>query len=191
MSKDIVLGNEFSVGGNIGIDEVVSVFVSQYETNLFERKSELSSTIKSLKGELESFEKGVEGSVGVEKYKQSFPILNITSEVEKDGVSVSWRDKVINITVTLTDNDSKRSYGGTFTKRIEKKINKSDLNKHSKLESDIEEVNGELVEVMGLIKTVSRKERLVRGKISEMKLKESGYSNLLENEDMLKLVQLD
>lgn len=189
MSNEMVLGNEFSVGGNIGMDEVVSVFVSKYESNLFERKDELGKKVKGVKGELVSVEKDVIGGVNVERFNQSISILNISSKVKKDGVSVDWNNENIVIDVEIEDGDSK-GYGRSISKNVREKVKKSVVKKYGKLKEELSDLNDELMEVMGLIKSVSRKEREVRGRISELKLKESGYENLLENEGMLKLIQL-
>jgi hypothetical protein len=46
------------------------------------------------------------------------------------------------------------------------------------------------MEVLTLIKSVSRKERQIRGKISEMKLEQSGFADLMNNTEILQLVQV-
>ena len=189
---------------NVGIDEVVSVFVSQYEDNLFAKKKELSAEIKRVKSEVKSLDTRLIGSVDRSVYDIKVPVLNITSKV--DEVSIVWKgdededdyrsrkikNSTIIVTLELKDEDSDADrYDRTLSKRIKVKITKTDENIHTALLKEQSSLSGELAEVMGLIKSVSRKERQVRGRISARKLEESGYEGLLNDNEMLKLVQLD
>ncbi len=189
---------------NVGIDEVVSVFVSQYEDNLFAKKKELSSEIKRVKSEVKSLDKRLIGSVDRTEYDIKVPVLNLTSKV--DEITIVWKGdededdyrsrkvKTSSLIITLEikdeDSDGDR-YDRSMNKRITKKILKTDENIHTTLLSDLNGLSGELTEVLSLIKSVSRKERQVRGRISARKLEESGYEGLLNDTEMLKLVQLD
>jgi uncharacterized protein YdcH (DUF465 family) len=190
--KDLV--SQMSSDVNIGIDEVVSVFVSQYEDKLFERKQDLSKQIKSVKTNLTSLDKRLEDSIDQSQYVGEIPHLNIKSFV--DSVSVCWDEKGKNIphvsvNVTIEDADNSSSYRGSISKTITVTTSKEEVKLHSSLTTEQEDLNGQLLEVMGQIKSVSRKERQIRGRISEMKLKESGFDNLLESSEMLSLIQLD
>lgn len=197
MSKSIVSAMSNNV--NVGIDEVVSVFVSQYEDNLFDKKKELSGEIKRLKGELSDLDKRLKGSVDTKQYETKVPVINISSKVE--DVDVRWKgddshyDKikksVVRVSIEVSDNDDNDRYSSSFTKRVDIPVTNADQKLHDSLTSDLEGANSELVEIMGLIKSVSRKERQVRGRISAMKLEESGFADLLESPEMLQLVQLD
>ena len=189
---------------NVGIDEVVSVFVSQYEDNLFAKKKELSSEIKRVKSEVKSLDKRLIGSVDRTVYDIKVPVLNLTSKV--DEITIVWKGdedeedyrsrkvKTSSLIITLEikdeDSDGDR-YDRSMNKRITTKILKTDENIHTALLSDLSGLSGELTEVLSLIKSVSRKERQVRGRISARKLEESGYEGLLNDKEMLKLVQLD
>lgn len=187
-NKEVAIGGAFSVSGNVGMDEVVSVFVSKYEDNLFDRKKDLSDQIKELKSKRENLEKKVQKSVDVSVYEFTNEVVGIESKVDK--VDVNWNDNKLIIRLNVNDTSKTRSYGGTFSKSINVDIEESVTLVYKSLTTDIDELSSELLEVMGLIKSVSRKERQVRGRISELKLKESGYDNLLQNEEMLKLIQL-
>ena len=85
------------------------------------------------------------------------------------------------------DGDSKY---GSFVKCMNEEIGKGDIKENERMNEELEGLNVELVEVMNEIKMVSRKERKVRGRISEMKLNESGFSGLLNNGELLKLVEV-
>ncbi len=189
---------------NVGIDEVVSVFVSQYEDNLFGKKKELSGAIKRVKGEVKALDKRLIASVDRTVYDIKVPVLNITSKV--DEVSLVWKGdededdyrsrkvKASSIIITLEIKDEDKDgdrYDRTMGKRITTKISKTDENIHTALLSELSGLSGELTEVLSLIKSVSRKERQVRGRISAKKLETAGYEGLLNDKEMLALVQLD
>lgn len=181
---------------NVGMNEVVSVFVSKYEDGLFAKKDELSKKIKQLKAELVALVKSVELSVNKDQYTTTISLFGLSSKVT--GVEIVWNEtnyrikekNVITVTVGLFDNSSDRDYPA-FSKTFTTKLSKQDVDRHTELENDLESVNGELMEVMSLIKSVSRKERQIRGRISEMKLEQSGFSDLINNPEMVKLIQIN
>jgi hypothetical protein len=189
---------------NVGIDEVVSVFVSQYEDNLFAKKKELSAEIKRVKKEITALDKRLIADVDRSEYDITVPVLNLKSKVE--DVSIIWKGeededdyssrkvKVSSIVISIEIEDKDKDSDGwrnSITKRVKSKISKTDENLHTALLKEQSSLSSELTEVLGLIKSVSRKERQVRGRISAKKLEASGYEGLLNDSEMLALVQLD
>lgn len=200
MSKSIV--SAITANVNVGIDEVCSVFVSQYEDNLFAKKKDLSAQIKSLKTDIKDLDARLVNSIDTAQYDITVPVLNLTSKV--DDISVVWKGdkedsyssrniKVSSIVVRIDveDSDDTDRYKSSLTKSVNVTISAADEKTHNNLETELSDANGELVEVMGLIKSVSRKERQIRGRISAKKLEESGFEGLLTSPEMLKLVELD
>ena len=159
---------------------------------LFERKDELSKNIKTIKDDIKSLDDKLIKSIVKSDYEGSISVLNVTSKV--DEVNIRWDKKkgdflVVDVKVKDNDNTDRWS-SSSFMKDVNVRIDKSDSKVHYELENRLEELKTELTEVMGLIKSVSRKERQVRGRISEMKLAESGFSGLLESPELLKLIEL-
>lgn len=187
MSKELV--SAITTNVNVGMDEVVSVFVSRYETDLFVKKDDLSKKVKETKKELSDLDKRLESSINRAEYTHSIPTLGISAKVK--DVSVGWRDEVIKVCVEVTDDDKNGGYYSSLSKDIEVPINKEDKKEHSSLSDKLDEINSELVEVLALIKSVGRKERQIRGKISEIKLQESGLSELVDNKELISLIKLD
>lgn len=178
---------------NVGIDEVVSVFVARWEDGLFEKRDQLSKKIKSLKKELSDLVEKIEKSVNKSQYESLIPIFNLHSKVS--NVSVNWEDSystkknTIVVEISLFDGD-KESNWPVHSKNFYFNISKEDVLEHENLSEELEGVNVELIEVMSQIKSVSRKERQIRGKISEMKLEQCGFSELINNPEILRLVEL-
>jgi len=129
-------------------------------------------------------------SVNKEDYNNTISSLNITTSVEEVGVSWGKKENSINVDIEVKDNDKTNRYSHSFTKTVKLNILDGDIKKHSDLDDSLENLKTELAEVMGLIKAVSRKERQVRGRISEMKLAESGFAGLLDSPELTKLVEL-
>ncbi len=178
---------------DVGMNEVVSVFVSKYEDGLFAKKDDLSAAIRVLKQELSDFDKSVRELVDSSEYDAKVPNLGFTFKM--GDVKVNWEKtwsteaNTYTINVEMHDSSAKRD-GAVYTKTIVKAIPSKIIKQREDVNKALEEKNAELLEVMTLIKSVSRKERQIRGRISEMKLAESGFSGLLDNPDMLKLVEI-
>jgi hypothetical protein len=175
-----------SANVNVGMNEVVSVFVSKYETGLFEKKDDLSDKIKVVKQELTDIDKAVKATVSVNDYRATVPAFGLTFSVS--SIDVSWSAKsVIKVHVDMTEKGVSYS---RWSKTIEVKIDDEYVTKHNEAEKRVAELSAELLEVMGLIKSVSRKERQIRGHISELKLAESGLSSLLNDSAIMKLIEV-
>jgi len=179
---------------NVGIDEVVSVFVAKWEDGLFKKKDELSKKIKAAIQEMTDLVKRLVDNVNRSDYEGSIASLGISTkvvaiEVHFDGYDGDKRALIV-VAVEVKDEDSKRSYGDSFTKYFRLPISQVDVDFNTELKTELEQLNAELVETMGEIKSVSRKERQVRGKISEMKLEQSGLAELAQNTEILKLIEV-
>ena len=204
-TKDIAtLGsfdNALKIDAKIDLKDVAAVFVSQYETNLFNRKKDLSKQIKGVKGDLKMLDARVKGAINKADYAISVPELGLISKVTdvelkwgKDEDGYDDEDEKIGLTVCIdvTEKVSTRSWGSdSLTVRKVIKISPEDRKSHKTWNKELDELNGELLETMALIKGVSRKEREITGVIAGKKLEASGYTDLLDNPDLIKLIQLD
>ena len=184
--------NAMSANVNVGMNEVVSVFVAKYEDGLFAKKDALSGDIRALKAELAQIDKSVAELVDLSEYATSVPALGFTFAADK--AEVAWEGNYYSpkntICIVLNMYDKSDRGVAVYSKRINKAIPPSFIAKREEVNKALEQKNADLLEVMGLIKSVSRKERQIRGRISEMKLAESGFSGLLDNPEMLQLVQI-
>lgn len=197
MSNDVIPSSSvlstINTNINVGMDEVVSVFVAKYEDSLFAKKTELSNSIRALKKELEGFDKKVRDLVDYSDYEGNLPNLGLSFEV--GGVNVYWEKTWSNVNattyeITINMRDSAKPDRLTTVKTYEKKIPASIVESRTAVVTSLEEKSAELLEVMSEIKLVGRKERQIRGRISEKKLNESGFAGLLTDPEMLKLVEI-
>ena len=133
---------------NVGIDEVVSVFVARWEDGLFEKRDQLSKKIKSLKKELSDLVEKIEKSVNKSQYESLIPIFNLHSKVS--NVSVNWEDSystkknTIVVEISLFDGD-KESNWPVHSKNFYFNISKEDVLEHENLSEELEGVNVELI----------------------------------------------
>lgn len=182
-----------STNVNIGIDEVVSIFVAKHEDQLFNKKQQLSAKVRDLKKSLEDLAESMKSAVDTSKYMYKLDDLGLTTvigsiDVLWDGDRWSHIGPAIEIPVMFVGN---KKESAEFTKDVYVPIAEADIASKKALDVELELASAELADVLAQLKAISRKERQLRGKISEMKLEQSGMGELLNNPEMLKLVNLD
>lgn len=175
----------------IGMDEVVNVFVAQYEDRLYEKRQLLQTDIEKLKERLNSLTKSIEKSVDVSGYIFNNPVLGLESTIKNVEVNFNHqkRGAVIEIVVSVSF-EKKERYSSSIEKSFFVPIAKHDVELHEDLQNQLKDKNRELMVVLGEIKSIDRKERQIRGRISAQKLEQSGFESVLKDEELLKLIQL-
>jgi len=191
MSKSI---SNLSANINVGIDEVVTVFVSQYEEKLFDKRKELNSELTDVKKQLQSLEEEVANTVDIKQYVTEGTVIGVKTEVT--DVNIVWdrnskkREPEIVVCVEVKST-FKTDYNNNFSHNFKFPIDQKYVKINDGLEEDKERISSELVEINNQIKSIGRKERQVRAKVASMKLEESGYTDLLSNSDLVGLIKLD
>lgn len=172
----------------VSMDDVVSAFVSQYENNLFARKKELGAEVKRVEKELSDVTEIVRAKVtGDEFAKEKLP-FGLKLKVE-DGV-IDWSNDRVNFTISIKK-DFESRYGAQIQVQKTKPIPVAQIRAYKKLTDELEQLRSNLGEVLVNLKSVTRKERQVRGRIAMRKLEDSGYASLMQDEELAQLVQLD
>lgn len=196
-----VLGN-IDNNINVGMDEVVNVFISQYEEELFRKKDELSIAITAAKKAITKHEKdeiAVQRLIAENKYNSSIDILDAIITV--GGIRIHIDDSN-NYSVPTEIRDTVTYPCATFELKIMcgdhriggkhafLPINQDYATQLVSLEEELKAVTSELTEILNLIGSINRKERAIRGKISKSKLEACGMSELIAHPELLKLIQL-
>jgi hypothetical protein len=192
---DIVPQDFFdNVGMNIkvGLDEVVSVFVSKYEDRLFAQKDALSANIKATKRALEDLDNTLIASIDKTKYDVVVPTLGFFFHA--GNVVIAWKNSYSGVKNTITVEvkmfcSPDANARSVFSNGVSVPIPAESITVKENLDRELEQYNAELLEVLAQIKAVGRKERQIRGRISEMKLEQAGCEALLNNADLLRLVE--
>ena len=182
----------------VGMDEVVSAYVSRYETNLTNAQKELKEKITANRKDQKAFKEATEKSYRAKADKQynnakhkSYGPLKIRTLVKDTKVEWSYVERNSSIKTIRTTVDIYANGGSDRTGyvHLHSSLTATEINStinFAKIESSLSE---ELMEINRLLQDVSRKERQVRGKIAERKLETAGINLELDNE-ILKLVTL-
>lgn len=204
--KDIATLGAFDsaikLDAKIDLTAVAAVFVAQWETKLFAKKAELSSRIKSTKGDIKILEATIKRSIDKSAYNTTMPELGLVAKV--GSVDVKWPDSAdddlddeddkigITINIEITEKVNTARWGSeSMSVRKLVKISKTDLRMHKTWSNEVDELNSELLETMASIKGVSRKTREITGVIAGKKLEAAGYTGLLDHPDLVKLIEVD
>jgi hypothetical protein len=179
---------EMQTDMTVTMDDVVSAFVSKYEANLFERKKVLSVDIKTLEADLEALTKEVTTSTDTDKYAKDLP-FGLVSEVL--NVKLNWSDSKIIFEISIQSKEHKNGYRPTIITVQEKAtLAKKYVTHYDQINKALVANRAELATVLDSIKTLTRKEREVRGRLAMRKLEDSGYADMMQDEELLQLVQL-
>ena len=173
----------------ISMDDVVSAFVSQYENNLFAKKKELTAIIKDYEKTLNDLSKTVLARVTGDSFDAVLPLgLKLTIS-EGD---INWEEGLVFFKLEIKSSEKQSSYYHNSIVLSKSKAIPGPLSKkRKKAQSKLGTLRSELSEILVSLKSVTRKERQVRGRIALRKLEDSGYSDLMQDKDLIKLVQLD
>lgn len=173
----------------VSMDDVVSAFVSQYENNLYTRKKELGAAIREEEKVLERIEKEVRANVTGDEWADETVPFSLTLKVKQGGVD--YGSKVVHFTIVIEDKNNRGYYSNQIKLEKTKKIPAAYLKAYKKTVAVLDDLRAELGEVLVNLKSVTRKERQVRGRIAMRKLEDSGYASLMNDEELVKLVQLE
>lgn len=189
MNQEVTAFKEIKTDLEVSMDDVVSAFVSQYENNLFDRKKELTAEIRELEEKVAAVNKDVRNKVTGASYKAEK--LPFGLQLQVGDPDTNWERGVVSFKLTISPKGDGSRYGNTVTVHEEKPIPAALRKTYEKLTKELGALRIDLNEVLVNLKSVTRKERQVRGRIAMRKLEDSGYASLMQDEELAKLVQLE
>jgi hypothetical protein len=194
MSKKAEVGqlqkmSEIETEIKVNMDDVVSVFTSKYEEDLYDTKARLTAEIAEGRKVVAKLQKDIVDAIDPSKFIVKNPLFNVEvgskSLIEDKGVV-----EVCFTAVAITPNGGNRrdSYGAQTTRDmpVTKKALKELATAKSKLNAFADELNTTMV----AIRDISRKERQIRARIIEQNLENSGMESLLKDKGLQKLIAL-
>jgi hypothetical protein len=174
----------------VSMDDVVSAFVAQYETNLYDRKKDLQSKIQLTKQHIDIVKKDVLAAVDAQSFVRDLTLpFGLTATV--NGGDIDFDKEKVAFVITIKNDTGRSSYGNTINIHRNKKIPVALMRQHKGYVKELKELEAQLNETLMSLKQLPRKERQVRGKVAMRKLEESGYASLMEDQELALLVQLD
>lgn len=177
----------------IALPEVVSVFISKYESELYDRKATLQENIAQHTKDLATHEKTVISAADFSKYEGiKVPMLKLVSEL-KNEINLSWDEETVSAVVTFrnTDEESRYDRQTGFSKSFSSAISKAHIKLREAILKESAILTSQLSVILAKIGDMSRKERQVKARISEMRLEEQGLTEFLQDKEMLMLIKID
>jgi len=190
-STDIAVGKLseiMSAQATIAMPEVISVFISKYETDLYNRKSELTIEIGNLKKDLEMLQASTLAKADFSSYDEiKISKLGLVTYITEP--KINWDDGKFTCQVGLRE-DETRGKDYRLDKQVIQDIPKSFLKQHEALKETLRQTTDNLQDILAKISDMSRKERQVKARISELRLKEQGLEDFLQDKEMQKLIAI-
>jgi len=196
MSNKNQLSSIIKAEARMAMPEIVSVFISKYETELYDRKNNLQEIISKLHKDVLILDAKVKKTGDFSKYDNvCIKRLDLVSFLNND-IKVDWEGGTIQRSVGFYHLDTKgvvdKSKGSSnFRKTFKENISIKDMKLHESLHTEINNAQAKLSTVAAKIGDMSRKERQVKARISELRLKEQGLTSLLDDQSMLQLIKID
>lgn len=186
------LTSVISTNATIALPEIVAIFLSKYETDLYDRKAILQDDITGVKDYIIKHDKVVLKATKFDEYiGLKIPKLNIESVKEEDP-KISWSLGTTSIVIGIQSTDTpKRDRYSNFNKTFTKPVPKADITTHNSLITKMEKIQAQLSNILNQITDMSRKERQVKARISERRLKEQGLEHFIKSPEMLELIKID
>lgn len=184
------LSQIISTEATIALPEMVSIFLSKYETDLYDRKQELSTIISELKQELKDIEDMAAASVTFGEYADlGIPKLDLITTVSEKQ-SVHWAEEAVSVEIKIIDTKSSRTHALT-SKVVRKNLKKSYIKTYNRLIDHLADRKVELSQTVQMITDMNRKERQIKAEISKMRLQEQGLEKFINSPEMAKLIKID
>ena len=188
-----------SINANVGMDEVVSIFISRLEEDLHNQRKSCQATLISKSNEIKELTTQLVSTLrvaikSVERVVED-EFVKSTTTLNSSEPTVQWEyDQVIFYVSQKfeTKLPGRNNYSGNSTNTVPVAMPIDDGIKsvYSTLMGDKSKITDRLNQIQTELRDLSRRERAVRAKVAEMKLNDAGMGDLLNNSDLLQLVDL-
>ena len=193
------LSDIVSANAKIAMPEVVSIFISKYETDLYNKKSELQKKLTQLKDDLSILESSAASKADFSKYEgHKLAVFDLVTFIPEGQVSCNWEEGMFEATVEMRNvpkgkkaQDKKPSSVSRFGVRVSHKMPATLLKDRSSIHEDIAEAQSALQNIISAISDMSRKERQIKARISEIRLEEEGLQGFLNDPMMQKMIAIE
>lgn len=186
---------QIEIGATIGINEVVNVFVTKHEDDLYIQKAERSKILSNAKQKAKKYddaiEKDAKAADSTLKYNTTLEMLDLVSIV--DNVSINWKNSelIVRVKIKSVSKDIHGNSINSMYKNYYDPLSIEVVKQHKQNHADVESAQAGLTETMNRIKDISRKERQIRGEISRRTLEDAGMEELLNDKALQGLICLD
>ncbi len=197
MSTQIANIEQIQSNVTVGMDDLVNVFIAKYETSLINQRNTLQDQLKDFNKIISGL-----GETAINDAKQAVQEFNIPKfkngyvsiiTTIGDEFKLNWEKKHVTFDITTNVKSSvKVDYRDEQESHITSAVSLApDI--ISSYEHNMEEkrlVMENLSNINNELRDISRKERQVRGQIAERKFVASGLEDLLNDQELVKLIQM-
>lgn len=186
------LSSVIETNAQLALPDIVAIFLAKYETDLYEKKSELSSIVSGIRKEIEDLDDLVLKAANFKPYEGlKMPKLNLVSKLDSKP-TINWTIKEVcaTIKVGLAKPGPGHLRTSDFKQEVSLPIKKADITKRQKLLEDVADRKDQLGDIIGLITDMPRKERQIKGAIGARRLKEQGLEDFINSTEMRKLIEI-
>lgn len=181
--------SKIEFNAQVGINEVVAIYVSKYETDLSEKKRVLADAIRATKQDITDLINKVKKSIDISPYATvDLSVLGLQTIA---NIVLFWEDTWMGKKYTYNVSVSVRGHGrhdiDIFQRNYE--IDKVHTDEYESLHTKLKEQESDLQKIIMDLKAVNQKERQVRARLAEMKLQEAGVE-LHSHPELLKLIEI-
>ena len=199
--NQVSLMKELTVDAKINLDDVVNVFISRYETDLTGRfettQAGLKENLKCLKAlDLEVLARLKADFVVEDKVIYSCFTHQVSQSFGE--IVINWPSKTASLQVNhvttplngckLADYYNKTEYKTSFNVNVN--LYEDFCSTYDRMVGEGNVLREELMSYNQQLQQVDRKARQIKGLIAEKKLEQAGMTDLLENPELAKLIQL-
>lgn len=189
------------VDAAVSMDDIVNVFVSKFEEELYSRRGSVQQSVKNNTAEKNKLKELIQSEVA-DSVKGMFTktvlapgvVVNYKIKAGNEGdldkstkwpVSVESHVAIDSEAISFADHSSK-----TVSMNILVAVNPDHIEHWKQLTNTMNQLKEQLVVLNSEIQGVDRKTRQVKGLIAGQKLADAGMENLLGNEEIAKILAL-
>lgn len=179
---------------SVTITDLVAAMVSRWENNLFTLKDELSQQINQINKDIDLVAGLVilAGKELFEPYSKVVIPAGLPMTFKADAPTVKWPTGdtlgkvVVHFVVTIRKEENQ--YRDSSSGKMEFDIPAEHLTNYDGLVKQRDELTQRLSTVLVEIKSVSRKERQLRGQLLEQKFHDQGFADLIQRPEFANLL---
>lgn len=180
------------IQANVGMQDVAAVFVARHEAALNAQHDANKKALTAAKQALAKHEEQVKDDADIGQFSDSAHRVGVTFSAtdvvvvwKKEAGSYHSREKGIHVTI-VAKRDKQQIASFTEVLALPPSVSA----KRAELMADVETAEANVLETNGLLKQIGTRERAIRGRIAEMQLTQAGFSELLNDESIARLIQL-
>lgn len=196
---------DLKMDATISFDDVINVFVSRFETELFAQRASIQANLKANQAEKKDLQKQIGANLDEQLEAIFAPLVDgfhdvVVSFYWNKGLEATPNNKErvkisITQTTTLPEGMQAPDYQGklpTISKDFDIQIAPpAELISAWKANDVVgEDLKQKLLAVNAEMQGIDRKTRQIKGLIAERKLQDAGMQDLLANEEISKILQL-